>query len=115
VKPRRVTEITLETDEIFTIRQSAGSKLIHCPQCDSASVMVTPEQAAILFRVGLRDLCREIEAGRLHFQESPSGLLLICLDSLRNSALLGSANSNLQINQTPKNQIPTSPIKENPS
>jgi len=110
VKSRRVTEITLETDEIITIRQSAGSMLIRCPQCDSASAMVTPQQAAILFRVGVRALCREVEAGRLHFQESASGLLLICVDSLKKSALLRSANPILEINQ-----IPTNRIKEIPS
>jgi hypothetical protein len=110
VKSRRVTEITVETNEIFTIRQGADSTRMHCPQCGPASAMVNPFEAAALFRVGIRAICREVEAGRVHFQESASGLLLICLDSLQKSALPRLVNSNLQTIQPQTNQS-----KENPS
>jgi hypothetical protein len=72
--------------------------------------MVTPQEAATLFRVGIRAICREVDAGRLHFQENASGLLLICLQSLQSSALLGSTNFTIQGNQSQINQP-----KENPS
>ena len=110
MKSRRVTEITFETSEVFTIRQSASSPRIHCPQCGSPSAMVTPFEAAAFIRGGIRAICREVEAGRVHFQESASGVLLICLDSLEKSALPSAANSNLQTNQIQTNQS-----KENPS
>jgi len=67
--------------------------------------MVTPSEAAALFGVGIRAICREIEAGRLHFQETASGSVLICLVSLQQAASPGFGNSTSQINQ----------IKENPS
>ncbi|MGD0629750.1 MAG: hypothetical protein ABR987_10365 [Terracidiphilus sp.] len=110
MKTRRITEITLQSDEIFTIRRSEGSIRTLCTQCASASAMVTPQEAATLFRVGIRAICREVDAGRLHFQENASGLLLICLQSLQSSALLGSTNFTIQGNQSQINQP-----KENPS
>lgn len=108
VRSRRITEITLETNEIYTIRRDAGSVCIPCSQC-GASDMVTVHQAAALFHVGVRAICREVEAGRLHFLESAGGSLLICLDSLQQSALFSSGNTIL-----PKKQIFIRD-KENPS
>ena len=105
MKARRITEITLETNETITIRRSANTSRIPCPQCGSQTARVTPDQAATLCRVGIRTIYREIEAGRLHFHESPSGSLLICLDSLQDSLLLRSGNPHLQLK----------PTKENPS
>lgn len=61
--------------------------------------MVTPGEAASLFRVGVRTIYREVEAGRFHFLETDSGSVLICLDSLQKAALPSSGNSTLQINQ----------------
>lgn len=110
MKSRRITEITLETDEIFTIRQSAGSTRVPCPQCGSASALIPLQEAAAALGVGIRAICREVEAGRVHFQESTAGLLLICLGSLESSALLSSSNSKPQTNQ-----ISTNETKENPS
>ena len=109
VKARRITEITVETDETFTIRRSADSVRVPCPQCGSLSAMVTPNEAAALFGVGIRDLCREIDAGRLHFQEIESGSVLICLGSLQQAASLRAGNSGFEINQI------VNQIKENPS
>lgn len=65
--------------------------------------MVTPNEAAALFHIGIRAICREIEAGRLHFQETASGSVLICLDSLQTSPLsLCSSNSQItQIKEKP--------------
>ena len=110
MKSRRITEITLETDEIFTIRQSASSTRVPCPQCGPASALIPLQEAVAAFGVGIRAICREVEAGRVHFQESASGVLLICLGSLKNSALLISSNFNSQTNQ-----ISTNRTKENPS
>lgn len=43
--------------------------------------MVTPEEAAVLACVSPRTIYRGVEAGRIHFMETPEGLLLICLNS----------------------------------
>jgi len=44
--------------------------------------MATAEQAALLAGVSTRQLYRWVEASKLHFTETPEGLLLVCLDSL---------------------------------
>jgi predicted site-specific integrase-resolvase len=44
--------------------------------------MVTTDEAAILARVSARTIFRWVEAGRVHYTETPEGLLLICPDSL---------------------------------
>lgn len=99
---RRITEITIEATESVTIRRAAGSVRIACPQCEPAGEMVTLDEACALFRVGVRSLCREIEAGRLHFQETASGSIFICLHSLERAAQQISGNPN----------PPNNPIKE---
>jgi hypothetical protein len=108
VKARRTTKISLETDETFTIRRGTNSPRVPCPICGPLSVMVTCDEAAILYRVGVRDLCREIDAGHLHFHETEAGAVLVCLHSLDIAASLASSNSTLQINRI------INQIKENP-
>jgi len=44
--------------------------------------MVTPEEAAAIARASTRSIYRWIEAGKLHFLESPGYPLLICSASL---------------------------------
>jgi hypothetical protein len=45
--------------------------------------MLAPEQIAAITGTSTRDIYRRVEAGELHFTETESGVLLICLDSLR--------------------------------
>jgi len=44
--------------------------------------MVTPQTAAVLMNVSSRSIYQWIEAGRVHFQEGPGGLL-VCTESLK--------------------------------
>jgi excisionase family DNA binding protein len=44
--------------------------------------MVTPDEAARLAGVTTRTVYRWIEAGKVHFAETPEGLLLVCPNSL---------------------------------
>lgn len=44
--------------------------------------MILAEDTAAVVGISLRDICRQIEAGRLHYTETGNGSLLICLDSL---------------------------------
>jgi hypothetical protein len=44
--------------------------------------MIAPEHAARIAGVSTRKIYAWIEAGTVHFAESPDGSLLICLDSL---------------------------------
>jgi hypothetical protein len=44
--------------------------------------MITPEQAAANLRISTRLIYRLIEGNRVHFTETPSGSLRLCLSSL---------------------------------
>jgi hypothetical protein len=44
--------------------------------------MATPEAAAAIVGLSVRETCRMVEADKLLFFETPEGLLFICLDSL---------------------------------
>ena len=97
MKARRITEITMQTDEAFVIRRSAGSVQAMCAHCGSGAPMITPEEAAVLFKVAVRVIYREVESGQLHFQETPAGSVVVCLDSLRKIASSLPRNSSSQI------------------
>jgi hypothetical protein len=76
------TEITIETDRIIVISRSRNSLPIWCQACEKRVSMVTIDEAAIVGQVSSRAICRWIEKGELHFIETASGRLLICLDSI---------------------------------
>jgi hypothetical protein len=44
--------------------------------------MVTPEQAAAIVGSSVRAVNQSVEAGRVHFLETPDGGLLVCVNSL---------------------------------
>jgi hypothetical protein len=111
VKARRITRITLETEETFAFRLSGHLSHTKCSQCGSVSGAVTPYEAASLLRMRVDDIRREIDAGRLHVLNSAPGSIEICLDSLEKAApLLVPGNFKLQLNPTQFN-----PNKENRS
>jgi hypothetical protein len=82
VKTNRITEITVETDEVFVIRRPQRSFQAWCSDCSAAVQMVAPEQAAAMSGVSWREIARRVEAGRVHFTEMPAGRLLVCINSL---------------------------------
>jgi predicted site-specific integrase-resolvase len=53
--------------------------------------MVSPDEAAALVQASPRIIYRWVEAGVVHFTETPEGLL-ICLDSLRSGTSRTSSN-----------------------
>ncbi len=82
-RKRRIV-ITTETQRIFVIRRISRSALAWCPGCAKPVKMVSPDEAAALLRVSSRAIYRCVEAEKLHFTETAEGLLVICLNSLRN-------------------------------
>jgi hypothetical protein len=50
--------------------------------CSTEVRLISPEGAARLSGVRVREIYRRVEAGRVHFIETGGGLLLICIDSL---------------------------------
>src|SRR3954451_4681132 len=80
MKRRKVTEIVVETDEVFVYSSDAPAPR-WCAACGADVLMATPEGAATLSRISKRAIYRLIEASAVHFEETPEGVLLVCLPS----------------------------------
>lgn len=79
---KKRTLITVETDRIILVRQSKRSPLAWCDDCRRHVSLVTVDEAARISRTSSRTIFQRVEARKLHFVETPDGILLICLDSL---------------------------------
>lgn len=53
-----------------------------CGRCTEPSGMITPDEAAALCEVSTRTIYQWLESGELHFTETASEGLFICLSSL---------------------------------
>lgn len=76
------TEITIETERVMVIRKCKSSILAWCPTCAKQVPMIKVDEAANLARVSSRTIYRWVETGKVHFAETPEGMLWICLNSL---------------------------------
>jgi hypothetical protein len=85
VKTKRRTEITVETDRVLVIRRRSRAAQAWCAGCARQVQMLTPDEAAVVAAVSVRTINRRVEAEKVHFAETPDGLLLICLNSLPES------------------------------
>ncbi|GEM_PF-1207742 len=74
--------ITIETHRQVVIRSRRKSFFDWCAACRAETLMLTPEQAAILDGTTQRHIFRRLENGKLHFIETEAGALLICRNSL---------------------------------
>jgi hypothetical protein len=79
---KRKTKLIIETKRLTIIRQIGNITRSWCPSCDRQVQKVTPDQAAMMFRMSTRKIHRMVEEGQVHFIETSDGLLLICVDSL---------------------------------
>jgi len=81
---RTRTEITIEVEEVIQA-SSHGKRLAEgwCAACGAERTMVSPQQAAVIAGVSVREMNRWVESELVHFIETSDGLLLICGDSLR--------------------------------
>lgn len=78
---KKRTEITIETDRLLVV-SGRGRKVNWCAPCGQYIEVVTTDEAAILARVSARTIFHWVESGKLHYTETPEGLLLICPNSL---------------------------------
>ena len=80
---KKRTEITIEIDEVKFIDWRRGASVrFWCPECSTITHMVTPQRAAAITGVTVRQINRLVEAERVHFVETENGLLLLCINSL---------------------------------
>ena len=79
---RKRTVTTIEIKEFVVVSPGrAHTPRQPCPVC-AAGAMVTPEEAATIARVTVRNIYARVEAERVHFLETADGRLLLCVNSL---------------------------------
>jgi hypothetical protein len=80
----RKTEIFVETEErIVLLRQGCAQAIeMVCPGCQTDSVFIAPERAALLYGLTTREIFRFIECDTIHFFETAEGATLVCAASL---------------------------------
>ena len=77
--------ITIETHQQIWIRGRGKSFVAWCEACAMKTLMLTPEQAALIGNATERLIFRRIENGELHFIETDAGALFVCSNSLVNN------------------------------
>lgn len=94
---RTRTEITIEFDEVIqSTDHSNGLSGELCLACGGESFLITPQQAAVIAGVTVREINRRVESEMVHYAETTDGFLLVCVNSLRERDLLqGEQNDEL--------------------
>jgi hypothetical protein len=87
MKPKRETEITIETDEITIIRVSRRqTTIVFCPVCRALLRHFSVARAAAFLKISETAIFRLVEGGQVHSTETAAGALLICGNSLATRA-----------------------------
>jgi hypothetical protein len=79
---KRRTEIIIETERLLIVGGRKKRTINWCAPCGKHVEALTTDEAALLARVTSRTIFSWVEAGRVHYMETPEGLLLICPNSL---------------------------------
>lgn len=83
MKKAKSTIITSETHEVLVIRRPKLQSIrAWCAGCNAEVEMLTLEEATSMTLVEMRRIFQWVEAGHIHFMETPNHALLICLSSL---------------------------------
>ena len=79
---KKRTEITIETERLLVVGHTTKQATDWCAACGRQVELISADEAAVRARVSSRTIFRWVESGRLHYTETPAGLLLICPYSL---------------------------------
>ena len=79
---KRRIEITVEKRRLIVLRRAPAPILDWCADCGEQVAMLTPDQAAAIASVSSRMIYRRVEAGEMHYLETPEGHLLVCANSI---------------------------------
>lgn len=79
-------ELLLEKREVLIIHRRGEAHTPFCAECGNLAILMTLEEATATSGLSMRLLCRLVEAGQLHFIETPKGILLLCSDTLFKAA-----------------------------
>lgn len=83
MKKRKQIRITVETERVLRFSHPVN-RAVWCLRCGDETRMLSVDEAALLAQVKAMTIYRSIEAGTLHYTETPSGALLVCATSLKN-------------------------------
>ena len=84
---KKRTEITIETDQVLVVsRRRTKTLRAWCGACAEEVIMMTVDEAAFAVSVSSRTVFHWVEDYKLHFTETPKGLLFVCLKSLSSIA-----------------------------
>ena len=86
MRKNRHLEIAIELDQTITITRRSPAARAWCPACRSKVIMVTLEDGVTLTSIGVLAMVRMVKAHQLHFTETSSGLINLCLPSLLQAA-----------------------------
>lgn len=75
--------MTVQTREIVVVHRHLPRTLRFCPECRKTLWMVSSDEARQLAGISTRTLYRWLESGRLHYVETPTGDVRVCLESLQ--------------------------------
>ena len=79
----RKTEKTVEIHELYFIRTMSGSLPPLCGECSTGdSIMIAPEQAAVIAAVPVRTIYRWVETEIVHYRQMSNGSTIVCVRSL---------------------------------
>src|SRR5262245_42490604 len=79
---KQIKKTAVEIHQLYVVRQQKNAAPEVCHECPAAvASLVTPEEAALVTGRSTRVIYRWVEAGIIHFQETASGSLLVCLNS----------------------------------
>lgn len=82
---RRV-EITVEREVLSVVYQPAPNITGRCEQCGKDVLLLSADAAAATRNISPREIYRWIDENKVHFQESPTGTVFICSESLKTAA-----------------------------
>src|SRR5437867_8353836 len=83
MRREKKAEVFVETEVEIEVRwRTRRLGPVWCAQCAAPVEMVPPDVAALVAEVSARAVFAWVEAGRIHFTETPEGALLVCLNSL---------------------------------
>ena len=70
-------KVTIEETERIAVRRT--KRLVSfCDFCRTETEMLSPDEIALIYKIGGGDLVALINRGAVHFSETPEGFLLIC-------------------------------------
>ena len=79
---KRRIEITVDRHRLVFLRRPSASPSSWCASCGEQVAMLTPDEAATVANVSSRTIYRRVEAGEIHYTETPEGLVRVCANSI---------------------------------